>query len=443
MRVMHQDLLTRYDRRVPRYTSYPTAPHFHAGIGPDHYAGWLEAVPRDEPLSLYVHIPFCDTLCWFCGCHTTVVRRYGPIASYLGLIEAELDLVAARLPQGVRLGHLHWGGGSPTTLAPDDIRRLGARLLDRLPAAAAAEIAVEIDPRGLGDETIAALAAIGVTRASIGVQDVNPEVQAAINRIQPPEVTRSAVDRLRAAGIARLNLDLVYGLPHQDVGRLLDTLDTALALRPDRLALFGYAHVPGFKAHQRLIPETALPGPVERLAQAETAAARLEAAGYVRIGLDHFALPDDPLARAAATDTLSRNFQGYTTDRARTLVGLGASAIGALPQGYVQNAVPVPRYREALAAGRLPVTRGIALTADDRRRRGVIEALLCRLAVDLRDHADLAELPDLDRFETDGLIDRGDGLLRVTARGRPFLRTIAAAFDAHLDPAGDRHVRAV
>lgn len=440
---MTEDLLARYDRRVPRYTSYPTAPHFHEGVGAETYARWLEAVPAGEALSVYVHVPFCDTLCWFCGCHTTVVRRYGPVASYLGLVEAELELVAARLPPGVGLGHLHWGGGSPTILAPDDIRRLGARLFERLPPVPGAEIAVEIDPRGLGDDTVAALAAIGVNRASIGVQDVNPEVQAAINRIQPPEVTRSAVERLRAAGVGSLNLDLVYGLPHQSLGRLLATLEEALALAPDRIALFGYAHVPAFKAHQRLIPETALPGPAERFRQAEGAAERLEAAGYVRVGLDHFARPGDPLAAAALSGTLARNFQGYTTDGAGTLIGLGASAIGALREGYVQNAVPVPRYREAIAAGRLAAARGVVLTPEDRRRRRLIETLLCRLAVDLGDHADLAAHPDLARFAADGLIERHGAELRVTPRGRPFLRTIAATFDAYLDPAGNRHVRAV
>ena len=304
---MDPELLAKYDRPVPRYTSYPTAPHFHAGIGPAACRDWLAEVPAGLPLSIYLHVPFCQELCWYCGCHTTIARRYRSIAEYLELLLGELELVANALGGRRPVAHVHLGGGTPTMLSPDDLRRLGERLRERFAITADAEVAVEIDPRPLAPATVEALAAIGVTRASLGLQDVNPEVQRAINRWQPFEVTKRAVSWLREAGIRGINLDLIYGLPHQTVGRVLRSV------------------------------EAALPGPMERAAQLEVAAARLRGAGYVAIGLDHFALPDDSLALALREGRLRRNFQGYTTDTAPVLIGLGASAIGSLPQGYVQE----------------------------------------------------------------------------------------------------------
>ncbi len=365
---MNPELLARYDRPVPRYTSYPTAPHFHAGIGPDAYRSWLAELPEDTRLSLYLHVPFCQQLCWYCGCHTTVARRYQPVTEYLDLLLAELDLVGAALGGRGPVSHVHFGGGTPTMIAPDDLRTLGERLRARFDILSDAEFAVEIDPRRLTRETVDALAAIGVNRASLGVQDVNPEVQRAINRWQPFTVVERVVDRLRDAGISGINFDLMYGLPRQTVGGVLQSVEAALRLRPARVALFGYAHVPWMKRHQRLIDESALPGPPERAAQFEAASARLGDAGYVAIGLDHFALPDDSLALALRHGRLRRNFQGYTTDTAPALLGFGASAIGSMPQGYVQNAVPMPAYRDAIRAGRLATARGIALANEDRAR---------------------------------------------------------------------------
>ena len=322
---MDPELLAKYDRPVPRYTSYPTAPHFHAGIGPAACRDWLAEVPAGLPVSIYLHVPFCQELCWYCGCHTTVARRYRPIAEYLELLLRELELVADALGGRRPVAHVHLGGGTPTMLAPDDLRRLGERLRERFAITADAEVAVEIEPRPLAPDTVGALAAIGVTRASLGLQDVNPEVQRAINRWQPFEVTERAVDWLREAGIRGINLDLIYGLPHQTVARVLRSVEAALSLRPDRVALFGYAHVPWMKRHQRLIDEAALPGPMERAAQLEAAAARLGEAGYVAIGLDHFALPEDSLARAlragAAAPQLSGLHHGQRagSDRPRRL----------------------------------------------------------------------------------------------------------------------------
>ncbi len=442
---MNTELLAKYDRAVPRYTSYPTAPHFHAGIGPDDYCGWLAELPSDARLSLYLHVPFCQELCWYCGCHTTVARHYRPVAEYQRLLLQELDLIGAALGGRRTVGHIHFGGGTPTMLLPGDLRSLGERLRQRFEIRDAAEFAVEIDPRRLTRETVAALAAIGVNRASLGVQDVNPEVQRAINRWQPFAVVERAVDWLRAAGIRGINFDLMYGLPQQTTAGIGRSVEAALALRPSRLALFGYAHVPWMKRHQRLIDEASLPDASQRAAQFEVAATRLEEAGYVAIGLDHFALPDDSLAVAQEEGRLHRNFQGYTTDDAAALLGFGASAIGSLPQGYVQNAVPIPRYREAIRQGRLATARGIRVSEGDRGRRAIIERLMCDFAVDLSGSAGrlAAELEALEPFRADGLLTIDDRLIRVEPEGRPFIRTICAVFDSYLERSLARHSRAV
>jgi len=442
---MKPELLAKYDRPVPRYTSYPTAPHFHGGIGPDDYRHWLAELPFEARLSLYLHVPFCQELCWYCGCHTTVARHCRPVAEYQELVLRELDLVGTALGGRRPVGHIHFGGGTPTMLLPHDLRRLDERLRARFEIPDDAEFAVEIDPRRLTPETVATLAAIGVNRASLGVQDVNPEVQRAINRWQPFTVVERAVDWLRAAGIRGINFDLMYGLPQQTTARVRASVDAALTLRPARMALFGYAHVPWIKRHQRLIDEASLPGAAERAAQFEVAAAQLEEAGYVAIGLDHFALPDDSLAVAQKEGRLHRNFQGYTTDDAGALLAFGASAIGSLPQGYVQNAVPIPEHRDAIRHGRLATARGIGVSADDRLRRAIIERLMCDFAVDLNCHASrlAAELEALEPFRADGLLTIDDGLIRVEPAGRPLIRTVCAVFDAYLDRGLAQHSRAV
>ena len=449
---LSSELIRRYNRPVPRYTSYPTAPHFHEGVDHAAYAAWLDEVEPGATLSIYLHVPFCDSLCWFCGCHTKVVRRYDPIAVYLDALLQEIDLVAERLPARHRVTHLHWGGGSPTILAPDDMRRLTARIRQRFEFDPDAEFAVEIDPRGLGDAAIRALREIGVNRVSIGVQDVHPEVQRAINRHQPFEVTKGAVERLQEAGLAAVNCDLMYGLPYQSQARVLDSVEKVLGLAADRIALFGYAHVPHIKRHQRLIPEAALPDGVQRLAQAQAASHRLQAAGFRRIGLDHFAAPGDSLAVAAESGRLHRNFQGYTPDEAGVLLGLGASAIGKLPQGHVQNEVPIGRYAAAIGEGRLAVARGIGLDDDDRLRGAIIERIMCDLDVDLESlcaergvSAALFE-PELERLaplERDGLVQGTGYRILVTEKGRPFLRNVAAIFDRYLQAQDSRHTQSL
>lgn len=445
-------LIQKYNRPVPRYTSYPTAPHFHEGVGASTYAGWLAEVPTDQPLSVYAHIPFCDSMCWFCGCHTKITARYAPVRSYVDVLVQEIALVRRALGGPRPLAHLHFGGGSPSLLQPAEIDALGAALTEAFPAAPGAELAVEFDPRDLSDETIAAFAGMGINRASIGVQDANDEVQRAINRIQPMAVTESAVRRLRAAGIGGINIDLVYGLPYQSLDRVMATMDAILALRPDRVALFGYAHVPHMKTHQRLIPEDALPGAAERWDQSEAAAAALIEAGYIRVGLDHFALPSDSMARALQAGDLHRNFQGYTVDVAPALVGLGASAIGSLPDGYVQNAVPIHAYRDAIQAGKLATAKGVALDFDDRLRRTAIERLMCDMKVDLgavtREaglapryfHTELRALKDL---AADGIVRVTGDAVEVTPEGRPLVRVAAAVFDRYLKGSTARHSAAV
>jgi oxygen-independent coproporphyrinogen-3 oxidase len=438
--------------KVPRYTSYPTAPHFHAGINQGIYRQWLADIAPETPLSLYLHIPFCDTLCWFCGCHTVVVNNYAPVRDYCDLLLREIELVAGALGARRPVQHIHWGGGSPSMLQPADIARLNQAFRDRFEVAPDAEFAVEIDPRGLTQETVAAFAQAGLTRASIGVQDCDPEVQKAINRMQSREETLAALAMLRDAGVKSINMDLLYGLPHQTLEKWETTLHFALELAPDRLAVFGYAHVPAFKKHQALIPEHLLPDMETRLRQAEMANQILCAHGYVAVGLDHFARPGDSMAQAAMQGTLARNFQGYTTDKAPVLIGLGASAISALPQGYVQNLAAVPLYRPAVIAGRLPIQRGVALSRDDRIRRHVIERLMCDMQVDL-DAASQAfgenpamfeeSLATLAPLAKQDIVSLQGGTVSIAPRWRVATRLVCAAFDTYLPGGGARHSASV
>jgi oxygen-independent coproporphyrinogen III oxidase len=449
---MSVELARKYDINVPRYTSYPTAPHFGDEVDAQRYEDWLSQLSRDEPLSLYFHIPFCDEMCWFCGCYTKIVHRYEPVRDYLDAMKAEITLVAGVLAGRYPVRHLHWGGGSPTMLQATDWHALCDHVRHHFDLAVDAELAAELDPRDATEDYVAALAAAGVNRASIGVQDFDPVVQAAINRQQPFDVVERVCGWLRRHGIDRINLDLMYGLPHQSVERVIRMVDQAVTLAPSRIALFGYAHVPWMKSHQRLIDASALPSSEERWQQLTTAAARLCEHGFVPIGLDHFARPDDGLALALASDRLARNFQGYTTDDAPVLLGFGASAIGALPTGYVQNLSPLKDYSRAVGEGRLPIARGRALTADDRLRRHVIQSLMCRLFVDLAD-ARQALAPEAPSFESeiarlqpyvdDGLVVIDGARVQVTETGRPFVRLVAAAFDAYLKPDYTRHSRAV
>ena len=447
-----ETLLAKYDRRVPRYTSYPTAPQFSPAVDAARTRGWLGRLADGTELSLYLHVPFCAELCWFCGCHTTVTRRPEPLASYARALLDEIDLVAEAIGRTLPVRHIHWGGGTPTALSAAWMTAIGTRLRTRFAVTAETEIAVEVDPRTLTDDAADALAAIGVTRASLGVQDFDPAVQAAVHRHQSFAVTEAAARRLRERGIGAINLDLIYGLPYQTEAGVAETVARALDLLPDRVAVFGYAHVPWLKRHQKLLPEAALPGPTARFAQRAAAERVILAAGFERVGLDHYARPDDPLAVAARGGRVRRNFQGYTTDMAPVLLGLGASSIGSLPDGYVQNETAIPAWREAVRAGRLPIARGVALTPEDRLRRAVIEQVMCYGEADLAEiaashgvaaEALLAAGPVLAAQAADGLVRWDGARVRVTERGRPFVRAVAAAFDAYLRPDATRHAAAI
>ncbi|MCB0058967.1 MAG: oxygen-independent coproporphyrinogen III oxidase, partial [Caldilineaceae bacterium] len=370
---MQSDLLRRYAAPVPRYTSYPTAPHFSPAVDAATYGRWLDEMENDLPLSLYVHIPFCNELCWYCGCATKITRKREPIARYLSALSREIDTVADRIKIRHAVTHIHWGGGSPSILEPNEIRALAAQLKTRFKLSPSAEFAVEIDPRGLDEARIAAFADSGVNRVSIGVQDFDLAVQKAINRMQSVEQTAWVVDTFRKHGIEAINIDLVYGLPKQTLETLDQTMDHVLALAPDRIALFGYAHLPARIKHQRLIPDDTLPDTAARFAHANRAAERLTEGGFVTIGLDHYARPHDPLA----SGTVRRNFQGYTTDTAAALIGLGASSIGRLPQGYVQNTPAIGEYERRVLDGGLATVRGHAMSTEDAARGLVIERLMC------------------------------------------------------------------
>ena len=351
---MQLDRLALAGSRVPRYTSYPTAAQFDDGVGPADVARWLGELDPREPASLYLHVPFCRRLCLYCGCNTAITARQAPLDRYVEALLREIDLVASRIPGRLAISHLHFGGGTPTILEPGALGAVMDALRARFEVLPRAEVATEIDPRGLDDARIRMLAATGFTRVSLGVQDLDPGVQAAIDRIQPRDLVARAVDRLRAAGLARISMDLIYGLPRQDEGTIARSAEAVAEMGPDRVALFGYAHVPWMKPHQRLLEPAGLPGASQRLALCDAATGVLLASGYDAIGIDHFALPGDELARAAREGTMRRNFQGYTTDAAAALLGLGASAIGSFGQGHAQNATRVDAWGAAIAVGSRP-----------------------------------------------------------------------------------------
>ncbi len=449
---MRLDLAQKYDLRLPRYTSYPTAPHFTPAVGAARYGEWLAGMDPTTPLSLYLHIAYCAEMCWFCGCHTKITQRYAPVADYLDALWAEIALVAQRLPRRMKARHVHFGGGSPTIMSPEDFLKTMDRLRGLFDLEDGAEVAVELDPRTADEDYVKAMAKAGVNRSSIGVQDFNPKVQEAINRIQPYEVSARVIGWLREQGISEINMDLVYGLPFQTAESVVETIEQAVGLRPKRIALFGYAHVPWMKKHQRLIPEDSLPDVPERWRQYEQATRKLAEMGYVQVGLDHFATPEDELALALKEGRLHRNFQGYTTDSAVALLGFGASGIGALPQGYVANEGGIDAYKRVIREGHLATTRGVGVSQDDLLRRAIIERLMCDMALDLdqvcarfgASAGDFAsEMASLAPYAGDGVCVIEGNKVRMTEEGRPLVRAICAAFDRYLKAGEQRHSKAV
>lgn len=422
----HPDLLAR---AVPRYTSYPTAAEFHDGVGAAEQAAGLSHVGADEPVSLYVHIPYCHQICHYCGCNTGAANRSQRLATYLDKLAAEIELVARHLGGRGRVVRVAFGGGSPNAISAAQFTRLGHRLIDTL-GGDRATWSVEIDPRSFDAAFADAMAGLGVTRASLGVQTFDPAIQQAIGRTQPLEVIERSVRLLRNAGVESLNFDLMYGLPGQDPALLDASIDRALELAPDRLAIFGYAHVPHLIPRQRRIDGSALPGAELRFSMAQRARDRLLAEGWIAIGFDHFARPGDPLAEAAAAHRIRRNFQGYGDDPCDVMIGLGASAVSRFAGALVQNEKNSGRYGTRIASGLLAATRGIRLDALERVRARAIERLLCdgeTTLATLPDHAIIRErlLPFADR----GLCHFIDDHVRIDTDAWPYARAMAALFD--------------
>jgi len=439
------DLLLRYDRPGPRYTSYPTAPLFNDAFGSAEYRERLRVASArpDEPLSMYVHLPFCHERCTFCGCSVVISPRRGPEEDYLDTLESELDLLADALDARRTLNQLHWGGGTPTFLSPEQCERLFAAITSRFPLAGGAEVAIEIDPCVTSMEHLEVLARLGFNRISMGLQDTDPAVQRAVKRIQPLDLTKEHVDEARRLGFTSVNIDLIYGLPLQTEASFRNCVRSVITeLAPDRVACFSYAHVPWIKPHQKQLDESQLPGGWEKFSLFTSAAREFVEAGYAFIGFDHFARPEDELARALTEDRIHRNFMGYTVMPAADQVGVGVTSIGDVSGAYSANAKKLPSYKRSIDAGHLPVDRGLIRTPEDELRRAIIHRIICTLrldydwverefGIDPRAHFGDA-LEALQPMADDGLVElAGDGLT-ITPRGRFFLRNLCMPFDAYL-----------
>ncbi len=428
-----------FDAKVPRYTSYPTAPHFGRDVGPADFTRWIEAVPKGAQISLYVHVPFCRRLCWFCACRTQGTKSDKPVQAYMETLKAELEMLGGHLPEGVTLSRLHWGGGTPTLLQPPMMHELAQAIRDVAPFAENTEFSVEIDPNEIDGARLDALAEAGMNRASIGVQDFDEQIQQSIGRLQGYDITRWAAEEIRARGVTSLNADILYGLPYQTQARITESVQKLLSLEPDRVALYGYAHVPWMAKRQQMIPSDALPTPQERLDLFETARRLFLWDNYAEIGIDHFATADDGLTIAQKTGQLRRNFQGYTDDTAEALIGLGASSISRFPQGYAQNAPATGAHTAAIREGRFSTARGHVFAGDDLMRGRMIEALMCDFRIDaaeIRDRFGIAG-PALTRLFEDvaaafpGLLDVTAAGLAIPPEARPLTRMVARHLDAY------------
>ncbi|MDH5632624.1 MAG: oxygen-independent coproporphyrinogen III oxidase [Gammaproteobacteria bacterium] len=443
--LFEESLIRKYDTSGPRYTSYPTAVQFDVGYGEQDYRQALrDSNSSGRPLSLYFHVPFCNTVCFYCGCSKVVTKHRERAAPYLALVYQEMAMVAAELDTDRSVDQLHWGGGTPTFISHDEMRELMSvtRKHFNLHDDDTGEYSIEIDPRELDADTLPLLRELGFNRMSLGVQDFDPKVQKAVNRIQPEAVTIAALEQARALGFRSINLDLIYGLPFQSVASFSATLDRILEIRPDRLSVFNYAHLPEMFKPQRRINAEDLPSPAEKLAILDMAITKLTDAGYVYIGMDHFALPGDELAVAQREGTLYRNFQGYSTHAHCDLVGFGMTSIGAVNDHYAQNEKTEEGYAAAIQAGHLPIIRGLALSDDDCLRRKVITELICHFRLDFERienayqirfteyFAD--ELRRLEPMQQDGLLELSDNGIQVFPAGKLLIRNICMIFDAYL-----------
>ncbi len=442
-----EELLRRYDRPGPRYTSYPTANEFHDGFTETHYRERLEQADAKAgaPLSLYAHLPFCEERCLYCACNVIITPHREVATPYLDHLLLEIDLLARQLPNRRRVSQMHWGGGTPTYYAPAELERLFRAFADRFTFTPDAEIGIEVDPRVTTPGHVRALRQLGFNRISMGVQDFAPEVQKAVHREQSFQLTRSLVDLARAEGYRSVNLDLIYGLPYQTIAGFTRTLNQVLTIRPDRVAVYSFAYVPWIKAHMKHLPEASLPDASLKLQLLGVTIDAFTGAGYRQIGMDHFALPDDELSRAVESRTLHRNFMGYTVQSTRDMLGVGISSIGDVQGAFVQNVKKLPTYYEALKAGRFPVERGYALDEDDVVRRHIITQLMCNFHLDVREVEDLFDLDFSEAFATElaelsgpdspvghGLLRITPDALEVTLAGRLFIRNVCMVFDRYL-----------
>jgi oxygen-independent coproporphyrinogen-3 oxidase len=439
------DLLERYNVYGPRYTSYPTAPEWDDAFGPGDLRRAFDEAARAEPkrpVSLYFHIPFCESLCWYCGCNVVINRNKAVADPYLDHMRIEIDRVAPAIDPSREVVQFHWGGGTPTYLSPEQMADLYRFTAERVRFAPGAEIGIEVDPRVTTPEHVAALAELGMNRISMGVQDFDPQVQKAINRVQSFEETAALVEDSRSHGFASVNIDLMYGLPYQTMELFLETVERVIEISPDRIALFNYAHVPALKHAQKAFERMPVPEGLEKFKIFAAAIDRFTRAGYVFIGLDHFAKPGDELARAQADRTLWRNFMGYTTKAGSDMYAMGVSSISEIGDAFAQNFRDTPRYYAALDAGELPTMRGKWLDADDRVRGAVIERLLCHCVIvpseiEAEFGIDFPEyfadaLADLAGPAADGLVRLSADRIEVTPLGRIFIRNLAMPFDAYL-----------
>ncbi len=428
-----------FDAKVPRYTSYPTAPHFGDDLTPERFGEWVSGIAPGSSVSLYVHVPFCRRLCWFCACRTQGTQSDAPVAAYLEVLKAEIALLAAHLPEGVTLSRLHWGGGTPTLLSAGMMQELAGAILSVLPLGPDAEFSVEIDPNEIDAARLDTLVGAGMNRASIGVQDFDDEIQKTIGRIQSYDTTRDVAEMIRARGVPSLNADILYGLPHQTRARMTESVQRLLSLNPDRVALYGYAHVPWMAKRQQLIPSEALPTPHQRLELFDTARRLFLWDNYAEIGIDHFATRDDGLTHAQQAGRLRRNFQGYTDDQSEVLIGVGASSISRFPQGYAQNASATSAHAAAIRRGAFSTARGHRFKGDDRLRARMIEALMCDFRISateiLRDFdiaaAELQAMFRAANAEFEGLLQVSDDGLFIPREARALTRMVARRFDAY------------
>ena len=439
------DLVRKHDGFGPRYTSYPTADRFHAGVRAEQYVNAFHMRNQERPtapLSLYVHIPFCNTICYYCACNKVVTKDHGRSAKYIKYLGREIEIVSGLIEGGPRVEQLHWGGGTPTFLARDEMSTLMGMLRRGFAFAPDAEVSIEIDPRKVSADTIAFLGRLGFNRISVGIQDFDPLVQQAVNRIQTEAETMTVIDAARANGFVSVNADLIYGLPRQSVNGFSATLDKVISVAPDRIALYSYAHVPHLFKPQRRIALDALPTPETKLAILALAIEKLGQADYVYIGMDHFAKPGDELAVAQSQGKLHRNFQGYSTKPDCDMLAFGISAIGKVGASYIANVKTLDEYYERLDTGTLPVMRGLESNADDLIRRDVIQKLMCNFELDFSVLGARYGIPFTEYFATDlaslapladdGLIELTPRGLKVTTRGRLLVRTVTMHFDRHL-----------